>query len=299
MINYNGEDGLNSSYTYSISQDNSGLLWIGSDNGLFRFDGKEFKHFNNKQGLKNIEALSCLPLSNGEIFIAPFLNDFAYLKNGRIINSDSNSELKKIQFTHNPDGYTAGNSLYLYSNYNPNTIYIYQNEKVSKIPLAIKTIPSDKFYVFGLSMADKMVYYVSIQGKREAIHAYDIITKKKTACNISADKNTLVLRKDDIFVVRNKRTIDVYKLYNKFHFKKIKSYTAQENIHRLVIDNNYRLWLCLEEGGTIYFKQSLLDSSKFSSPVKMMDHYIINDILVDKDNNTWFSTRNNGIFFHC
>ncbi|NML69926.1 hypothetical protein HHL23_08950 [Chryseobacterium sp. RP-3-3] len=48
MVNYNEEDGLNNSYTYSVSQDRNGFLWVGSDNGMFRFDGKEFKHFNNK-----------------------------------------------------------------------------------------------------------------------------------------------------------------------------------------------------------------------------------------------------------
>ncbi|KFF01510.1 hypothetical protein IX38_17625 [Chryseobacterium luteum] len=296
MVNYTEEDGLNSSYTYSLSQDNTGFLWIGSDNGLFRFDGREFKHFNNKQGLKNIEALSCIPLSNGEIFITPFLNDFAYLKNGRIINSDSNSELKKIQFTHNPDYYIDKNSLYLFSSYNPKNIYFYRNEKVGRIPLAVKTDSLDAYYAFGLSMHDKILY-LSLQKKRGNILAYDIATKRKTACNLSIDNNTPIIRKGNIFVFRNKRKIDVYKLYNKFHFKKIKSYTAQENIHRLVVDNNYRLWLCPEEGGTMYFKQSLLDDSRFSDPVKMMENYIINDILVDKDNNTWFSTRNNGLFF--
>ncbi|MCT2406477.1 histidine kinase [Chryseobacterium antibioticum] len=296
MVNYNEEDGLNNSYTYSVSQDRNGFLWVGSDNGMFRFDGKEFKHFNNKHGLKNIEVLSCIPLPTGEIFIVPFLNDFAYLKNGRIINSDSNSELKKIQFTHNPDGYVDGNSLYLFSSYNPNNISIYRNEKVSRIPLAIKSTTTDPYYAFGLSMKDKMLY-LSRQETKGNILAYNIITKKKTKCNVSIKKNTPIIRKGDIFVFRNKRTVDIYQLYNQFYFKKLKSYTARENIHRIVIDNNYRLWLCPEEGGTLYFKQSLLDGDQLSDPVKMMENYIINDILVDKDNNTWFSTRNNGLFF--
>ncbi|PQA94053.1 hypothetical protein B0A69_10735 [Chryseobacterium shigense] len=296
MVNYNEEDGLNNSYTYSLNQDQNGFLWIGSDNGMFRFDGKEFKHFNNKQGLKNIEALAGIPLSNGEIFVAPFLNDFAYLKNGRIINSYSNSELKKMQFSYNPDFYIDGSSIYLFSGYNPTHIYKYQNGMVSSMPVSINASPKDPYYAFGLSMTDQILY-LSRQEKKENIQAYDVVTRQKTACNISADKNTSIVRKGDIFIFRNNRTIDVYKLYNKFYFKKIKSYTAKENIHRIVVDHTFRLWLCLEEGGTLYFKESLLDDSKLSEPAKMMESYIINDILVDKDNNTWFSTRNNGLFF--
>lgn len=296
IVNYNEENGLNSSYTYSVSQDASGLLWIGSDNGMFRFDGKEFKHFNNKHGLKNIEALSCIPLSNGEVFIAPFLNDFAYLKNGKVINSDMNSELKKIQFTYNPDFYLDGSSLYLYSSYNPSNIYSYRSGKINRIPVNIKTKAGGEYYAFGLNMADH-TFYLFDQYNGGNIQAYDILTKKKTVCNISANKNTFILRKGDIFVFQNKGNIDIYKLYNKFYFKKIKTYKTYENVERHIIDSNYRLWLCLEEGGTLYFKQSLLEEGELSAPVKMMENYIISDILVDKDNNTWFSTRNNGLFF--
>ncbi|MCT2564101.1 sensor histidine kinase [Chryseobacterium herbae] len=296
MVNYNEEDGLNNSYTYSLSQDPSGLIWIGSDNGLFRFDGKEFKHFNNKHGLKNIEALSCVPLSNGEIFVAPFLNDFAYLKNGKVINSDMNSELKKIQLTHNPDYYIDGSSLYLYSTYNPNQIYFYKNGKINRIPVNLNVKSGDEYYSFGLNIPDH-VFYLFNQYHGGKVMAYDIISKKKTDCNISVSKSTFILRKGDIFVFRNKRNIDVYKLHHQFYFKKIKSYKAQQNVDRHIIDSKYRLWLCLEEGGILYFKESLLEDGELSNPVKMMENYIISDILIDKDNNTWFSTRNNGLFF--
>ncbi|MBL1220697.1 histidine kinase [Chryseobacterium sp. L7] len=296
MVNYNEEDGLNNSHSYSLSQDPSGFLWIGSDNGLFRFDGKEFKHFNNKHGLKNIEALSCIPLSNGEVFVATFLNDFAYLKNGKVINSDMNSELKKIQFTHNPDYYIDGSSLYLYSTYNPANIYIYKEGKVNRIPVDVKTNSKNEYYTFGLDIPDHTFYQLD-QYKGGNIIAYDIRSKKKTVCNIYANRSTFILRKGNIFVFRNKRNVDVYQLHNKFYFKKIKSYQAQENIERHIIDKNNRLWLCLEEGGALYFKQSLLEEGELTAPVKMMENYIMSDILVDKDNNTWFSTRNNGLFF--
>ncbi|ASW73277.1 hypothetical protein IQ37_03965 [Chryseobacterium piperi] len=108
LVNYSEEDGLNSSYTYTINQDDNGFIWIGSDNGLFRFDGKEFKQYNKKNGLKNIDVLGCNPLSNGENFIMPYLSDFAYLKNGKVINSDHNKELRKLKFNHNSASYSSG-----------------------------------------------------------------------------------------------------------------------------------------------------------------------------------------------
>jgi ligand-binding sensor domain-containing protein/anti-sigma regulatory factor (Ser/Thr protein kinase) len=46
---YGAEDGFKPYQTISyITEDNSGLLWIGTDNGLFNFDGRFFKLYNHK-----------------------------------------------------------------------------------------------------------------------------------------------------------------------------------------------------------------------------------------------------------
>lgn len=51
LINYNESDGLICSYTYRMKQDYNGFMWIGTDNGLFRFDGKEFKQYQNQKAV--------------------------------------------------------------------------------------------------------------------------------------------------------------------------------------------------------------------------------------------------------
>ena len=43
--NFNTEDGLTQSYVYSILQDVQGYLWVGTDNGLFRYNGFEFENY--------------------------------------------------------------------------------------------------------------------------------------------------------------------------------------------------------------------------------------------------------------
>jgi len=42
------EDGLSQSYVYSIIQDHTGLMWIATQDGVNRFDGREFKVFRHK-----------------------------------------------------------------------------------------------------------------------------------------------------------------------------------------------------------------------------------------------------------
>lgn len=44
-------DELAHSYVYSIIQDNNGYLWIGTDNGLSRFDGISFRSFTTRDSL--------------------------------------------------------------------------------------------------------------------------------------------------------------------------------------------------------------------------------------------------------
>lgn len=295
LVNYSEEDGLNSSYTYSLIQDNNGFVWIGSDNGLFRFDGKEFKQYTKQEGLKNIDILSCNSLSNGEIFILPYLSDFVYLKEGKIINSDDNKELKKLKFNHNSAAYTSGDSLFIYNTRDPEAIYVYRNGKVKSIPLYLtpKKTASEPRYVFTFDAPNHLLYLNDTDGR---ILAYNILTRKTKTCNIFLSKSA-IYRKGDFYISRFNNQINIYKLENKFYFRKIQSISVDEKINYLVIDRNYRIWVCLDKGGVLFFKQSLLDAQKLSRPFKLMDGFVMNHIMTDRDNNVWFSTRNNGVYF--
>ena len=44
------ENGLTNSYIYCIEQDQKGFIWIGTDNGLYRYDGFRMKHYLNLPG---------------------------------------------------------------------------------------------------------------------------------------------------------------------------------------------------------------------------------------------------------
>lgn len=291
LVNYNDEDGLNSSYTYQIKQDYKGFIWFGSDNGLFRFDGKEFKQYGKKDGLQNIEILSCMPLPNGEIFIIPFLDDFAYLKNNKIINSDINPELKNIQFNNTSSLLLNNDEIFLFNNVNLKNFFLYKNGKVKKIPLFDYNRPY-KPYIVSFDVPHHLVYLCNEKG---TFSVYNMITKKETLCNIQAEKYEGIFERNNLFYFRKDRRITVYQRENYYRLKKIQSYTAKENIHQLIIDKNNRLWIGLENGGILFFNKPITE--KLPPPIKLMDAYTINDVLVDKDNNVWFTSKKNGIFF--
>lgn len=129
----------------------------------------------------------------------------------------------------------------------------------------------------------------------DKIVAYDIQRRKKILCNISMPKST-IYRKGDFFISQKNNKVNIYKRSSHHYFKKIQSFSVGEKIHQLVIDNDYRLWVCLDKGGVFYYRQTLFDGN-LSNPIKLMDTFIMNHIMVDRDHNIWFSTRNNGVYF--
>ena len=53
FTHYTTDDGLPHDVGYQMLQDNQGYLWIGTDNGLARFDGNKFRTFGEEEGLTN------------------------------------------------------------------------------------------------------------------------------------------------------------------------------------------------------------------------------------------------------
>src|SRR5687767_8418530 len=53
FVRYNTNNGLSQNNVLCIAQDHQGFLWIGTDDGLNRFDGHEFKVFKNSDDKPN------------------------------------------------------------------------------------------------------------------------------------------------------------------------------------------------------------------------------------------------------
>src|SRR4030095_217051 len=61
--NYSIRQGLVNSNVYAMVQDEAGYIWLGTENGLSRFDGINFKNYSlEKLGLKSyISSLATTP----------------------------------------------------------------------------------------------------------------------------------------------------------------------------------------------------------------------------------------------
>ena len=67
---YGQADGLNNLVPLAVVQDSTGFLWIGTQNGLFRYDGSHFEAFHMAQGLPANRVDSLYQSSDGAMYAA-------------------------------------------------------------------------------------------------------------------------------------------------------------------------------------------------------------------------------------
>lgn len=66
---YGSTDGLSNLNVKCLLQDHFGYLWVGTDNGLFRYDGSAFRGYGHAEGLPSTEILSLAESPAGALWI--------------------------------------------------------------------------------------------------------------------------------------------------------------------------------------------------------------------------------------
>lgn len=91
------DKGLPNNKIYYIAEDSKGFIWIGTTNGVCRWDSKNFDYFTIKDGLPNNEVLNIFEDSKGRIWFSTFSDELCFFYQGKIYNSRTNSNLAKIK----------------------------------------------------------------------------------------------------------------------------------------------------------------------------------------------------------
>ncbi len=99
--NFTTEDGLPSENVYCVYPDRDGFLWIGTDNGIARFDGKHFKTYTSADGLADNEIFGFFQDSKGRIWLRTFSGKIGYILGGRLYNGSNDVRLQQFKFNSN------------------------------------------------------------------------------------------------------------------------------------------------------------------------------------------------------
>ena len=94
-------DGLPSNHIYNCVEDDQGFLWVTTDAGIARFDGKRFQTFTTKDGLPDDEVMDAVKENSGRIWVNCFKQGPAYFDpvQNRFISAREDNNLSNVSGT--------------------------------------------------------------------------------------------------------------------------------------------------------------------------------------------------------
>ena len=274
---YSAKDGLPSTYIYSICQDKYGYLWIGTPDGISRFDGKNFTNYGLEDGLPDTRITNGFMDSHyrywaatpkgavefkGNKFTSYPLSDsqnitwvFQILetKKGEILSLTSNGIYKfdndkwwKINFYAGYKNHPCRNIIEtdegMYINYGD--LVILKKNGISKI---IGPFKSPGYYYNNLLMCESKVFLSNADGMFTIAHEQLIRLKGELG---SLKGNNLYYRdsKKRFWIGNEEEGIRLLEPGDSSHFKKI--YNPGINIipQQLIEDKQGNIWIATGMG---------------------------------------------------
>jgi signal transduction histidine kinase/ligand-binding sensor domain-containing protein len=277
-------DGLPSNHIYDLCEDKTGFLWIATDNGIARFDGKKIQKYSTKNGLPSNDVLQIVKEKNGTIwalcynqlpcYFDPSLNYFKPIK------------IKK-------EGRKFSN-------------YLMQPYILKNGGIVFKTI------IGSLEIQNKK--NIKIINNRSKIYNLFIendffvetIKKNKTDLFLEFKKNNLIIGKIKISepVISFKENNNYIYCFLKSNFLRVKinkshpisivkkKYSVQKSIRWYKFFDN-ELHVYTKDGAIIIYELKDLKVKKIILPLKEL-----NTALIDKNHNLWVGTNENGLNYY-
>ncbi|MES2332471.1 MAG: two-component regulator propeller domain-containing protein [Bacteroidota bacterium] len=292
-------DGLPSNYIYRCMEDDKGFLWIGTDAGIARFDGKHFQVFTTRQGLPDNDVLSIAKEKNGRIWVNCFKQSPAYFDEtqNRFINAKEDSNLAKVSGAGEMYlfGLPAGGVMY----YNSRGSFIFRDKK----PIDYNTERKTVSFVIKENEDGSVIKYGSDKvnlvlrtGKFKMYHIKE--GKYLDSINISAkqydDMMSQFIDDGKLYLFNgSKSKVYIYSDINTTPLRfKLDSISLPESFFNYSITPNY-VYL-LTHTGKIY----VMDKNRLQQSYVLSGNYIPNSFYDDSKGNSWVSTIDKGLVLY-
>ncbi|MEM1319529.1 MAG: two-component regulator propeller domain-containing protein [Bacteroidota bacterium] len=277
------EDGLPSMTVYKIIQDHKGYIWMGTSNGLCRYDGKEIKVFNSPL-LKGNEILQVRVNPSNTLFFNNLEGQLAYCKDGQIgiykegVFIDT-TNVSEIDFVHDRMVIFKRKPVY------GCTIYEL-DEKFT--PIRRHEFSAPARFLFSHQDTMRLVSWFPNLWGSQSIHpinpsSYEIGPGK--GYPIRQSYNKMVQSFNDQFIIfQTENTAYAYQGDNSSTL-----YESKDAINGLhIIDED--IWILTKKGMVRYSA-----NSKDKSP-KILSSIYCNVITKDREGNYWVGTTDNGVY---
>ena len=275
-IHYTNKDGLAGNTVYGVAQDKDGYMFFATENGLSRFDGKEWKTFTVKDGLPDNEILTIYADSKGRVWMGQYNKALCFYYKGIIHNANNDSILSKIKL----------NSII-------STMHEIENgDMVFSSSDLVFSITNDDRFLLVINNIDPSVSHSvgNLFTNKNLIDSGALISYRGFFCCWYKNYVAYKLNKTKSDSIRNLTPISRffqnirYKFRTPFYNSKVEIVNTIDKISRSECYVN-------TSNGTWIVTSSNMDSNKhFLAGLK------IGHTLKDREGNYWFSTMGNGVF---
>ncbi len=306
------EDGLPQNTVSSMIQDKHGFIWIGTHDGLHRYDGYEFTSFNfdaqDPQSISSNVITDILEAPDGTLWVGTAQNGLNRLdpSTGKFTRyTASASEFDSISHNHitsllidNHQRLWIGtyNGLNLYQPEQDNFVHFYHN------PLDSQSIPNGS--VTAISRDGKDNLYVATTEMLSWFDTQQLSFERYDAPESPSRINALFLDEDNTLWVGTQLQ-GLYHLnesQNQFkqflHNANDKSSLSSNNIQTILRDSKGNLWIGTEQGGLNLKPRASNEFFHFQKNAADIHSLSINDIwslMEDSSGQIWIGTAGGGI----
>ncbi len=290
-IHFSEKEGLPDKEFYDITEDDKGFIWLSAAKGLFRYDGKLFKSYNNKEQ-RGLSVFGIKQDHLGRIWCNNVSGQFFYIKDDKLHLFTDLSKLLKGELA---DFIVKGDYLWVVTLANIYKINL--NTKLIEYKLNTK-------HTFGTPYKLNNTIYVSNGSSILSITSKNSFKKVLTSNSFFKDKNghivherkAIIFRIGSSFFLHQKRSgINTFFKFNISEKKinKIKGFEAlaKERIYTH-FENENEIWIATNSGVWVYEYLS----NNFRLKKRILKGRDITKILKDKEDNYWLTTLNNGVY---
>ena len=295
---YNTEDGLQHPFIYTINQDNNGLLWIGTAEGLYRFNGFEFEYFASEDGLADNYVTKIFKDKTGKMWCGHQNGSISLWNNNKFIALPKTSLAKGslTDFTEDDQG------LIFAINQNQGIVTIENDTILTPLSLPIEDEPLSQIEYLGsghflLGTQDNL-YLTKYKNRAEMslIEKVDSYPGSKVVdiLPVSEDNFIIISSVNGIFDLKFDQKSTDYK----FSVIDENSDGKIDNLEAGVLDENGTLWICSLGNGIIKYEKEKKGQFARGSIISNTNGLVsdnIRSVYKDFEGNLWFGMYGEGL----
>lgn len=271
--NLNTEKGLPTDLVFDLANDKNGLIYLGTQYGLYSFNGIEFKNIPFVKHKSN-SITSIVFTDNNNLWCRNFSEQIFYYKNDTMFNFNKIDKLLKGDII--IDIKTLGNKIYVAAFNN-----IYEiDDFTHEILLYCNLKNIETFEVF-----QNNLLVIDINGNIYQVNKNKVIKIAELPFAVS---RMCVVNNTAYFIQKGNSTGEIFQLYNGVlrSFASV-DFTSQTQVNNLVSVENK---IAVSSNRGMY----VLDV-KTKKYFNINDKYRTSDIIIDRETNFWTSTLDNGL----